>query len=170
MRCHNCEVDLIGDGVSPVVICEICRVYRFTDIPDDSGNCIIPLNQAGDFHCPCCRRQLGLAAMEGLKVEHCAACSGVLMSSDLFAMYVRNRRDSFRETALHPAILVTDAERREMHCPGCRRRMTMHPNYGPDSIIIDGCLSCGMVWINCREAAESGHLMLHALVGNSIVS
>ncbi|MBS0204249.1 MAG: hypothetical protein JSS49_15205 [Planctomycetes bacterium] len=157
MNCHNCEIPLGWDGISPIVICEICRAYRFVDVPDDSGRTIVPMNPAGSCFCPCCRRRLYLAAMDGLKVEHCAACEGVLMTNEIFAMFVRNRRSEFREAASQPIVLVGE-HRGSKRCPHCRRGMGIHPCYGPDLIIVESCRGCGMVWLDCRDMASSSVL------------
>lgn len=151
MNCHSCEFPLEWDGVSPIVVCELCRTYRSTDTPDGTGERIVSLNRTGQWRCPCCRRNLSVAAMDGLKVEHCADCEGVLMDSDVFAMFVRNRREEFREAASQPTILVTDRLAEQRHCPECRRAMAIHPCYGPSLMIVESCVRCGMVWLDCRE-------------------
>lgn len=157
MNCHNCEIPLEWDGFSPIIACGICRSYRFVDVPDDSADKIVPLNQQGECFCPCCRRRLGLAAMDGLKVEHCASCEGVLLTSEVFAMFVRNRRSEFREAASQPIILVGESHA-DKRCPHCRRGMEVHPCYGPNLIIVESCLGCGMVWLDCHEMVMSSAL------------
>lgn len=158
MNCHNCEISLEWDGISPIVVCEICRAYRFVDVPDDSADQILPLNQAGSGCCPCCRRRLTLAAMDGLKVQHCVGCEGVLLDGDVFAMYVRNRRTEFREAASQPIILIPEPINQDVHCPRCRTSMSVHPCYGPNFIIVKSCLDCGNVWLDCREMVSDSCL------------
>ena len=157
MHCHNCEIALHWDGVSPVAVCGICRSYRSVDVPDDTGDWIVSLDRPGDFCCPCCRRRLVQAGMDGLKVEHCAGCDGVLLTDDVFAMFLRNRRPEFREAASQPVILVSEQRGNDIHCPNCRRVMNVHPCYGPDFLVIDACVGCGMVWLECRQAQENWH-------------
>ena len=151
MICHNCEVPLDWDGISPIVACEFCRAYRFVDVPDGSGEQILSLNQQGESCCPCCRRRLTLAAIDGLKVEHCAGCEGVLLDNNVFAMFVRNRRDEFREAALQSALQVEERRLKRVNCPECRKKMQAHPSYGPNLIVIDSCVECGLVWLDCHE-------------------
>jgi Zn-finger nucleic acid-binding protein len=155
MNCHNCEIELEWDGFSPIVLCDICRAYRFVDVPDVTANQIISLNQPGSGCCPCCRRRLTLAAMDGLKVEQCAECAGVLLDDEVFAMFVRNRRIEFREAASQPLILVPVQQQPEVNCPRCRTEMNIHPCYGPDFIIVNSCLDCGNVWLDCRELTNA---------------
>ena len=155
MNCHNCEIPLVWDGLSPVIACNICRAYRFVDTPDGSGDCIIPLHLTGDSCCPCCRRQMSLAAIDGLKVEHCAECQGVLLPNRVFAMFVQNRRAEFRESALQPAILIAERRLKRVNCPKCRHAMRAHPSYGPHLIVIDSCVPCGIVWLDCHQLISS---------------
>ena len=150
MNCHNCEIALEWDGFSPVILCDICRAYRFVDVPDVTAKQIVSLNQPGSSFCPCCRRRLMQAAMDGLKVEHCAECEGVLLDDEVFAMFVRNRRTEFREAASQPFTLSA-ADLQDVNCPRCRTEMTVHPCYGPNFIIVNSCLDCGNVWLDCRE-------------------
>ena len=152
MHCHNCEVPLEWDGFSPIVVCGICHSYRFTDVPDHSGSRIVTLAGSGECHCPKCRRRLKQAAMDGLKVERCSDCEGVLLTDDVFAMFVRNRRTEFRDAASRPILRVIEDEQADVKCPNCRRAMHVHPCYGPNYVIVDACLGCGMVWLDCRDS------------------
>ena len=156
MNCHNCEVSLNWDGVTPIVVCEICRAYRFVDLPDETANRIVSLKRAGSTNCPRCRRRMKDAAMDGLKVEHCADCQGVLLTDDVFAMFVRNRRPDFREAAQGFLVLVEDQLSTDVHCPCCRQPMDIHPCYGPDFLIIDTCVDCRLVWLDYRETVDEG--------------
>src|ERR1700742_4724902 len=97
MNCHNCDMPLHWDGIGPVVVGEICRSYRCTDVPDHGPNRVISLKRPGTTHCPHCRRRMISAAFDGLRTEHCGGCQGLLLTDDLFAMFVRNRREEFRE-------------------------------------------------------------------------
>ncbi len=158
MNCHNCNIPLEWDGFSPITVCGICHSFRSVDVPDETADRIVPLDRPGDERCPCCRRRLSKAAMDGLKVEHCAECDGVLMSGDVFSMFVRNRRTEFREAALQSAILVPEHLKQEVNCPHCRQTMNVHPCYGPNLIIIDACIDCGMVWLDCREMSPANKI------------
>lgn len=152
MKCHNCECQLGWDGFSPIVVCDCCHSYRCVDIPDESGDRILSLERPGQSFCPCCRRRLTSAAMDGLKVEHCAECEGVLLTDDLFVLFVRNRRAEFRDAASQPVVLSSTRQQCQTHCPNCRREMVVHPCYGPNFIVVDSCAGCGMVWLDCRAS------------------
>jgi Zn-finger nucleic acid-binding protein len=155
MLCHSCQCPIPWDGISTIVVCENCRTYRSIDIPDSTGEAIEPLGLPGESLCPGCRCRMSLAAMDGLLVEHCAACSGVLVSGETFAMFVRNRRAEFREAALQPVTILLDSQNRKVRCPCCRGRMNKNPSYGPDFMIIDTCTECSVVWIDCSEVATA---------------
>ena len=165
MHCHNCESMLDWDGSSPIAICEICCCYRCVEIPDSFDERIILLDRPGKFRCPCCRRRLTQAGLSGLKVEHCAGCQGVLLTDDVFAMFVRNRRTEFRAAARQPVVRLPEPLREAIPCPACRRAMHVHPHHGPDLMIIDACIGCGMVWLESRQppcAAYACHGLTHA--------
>ena len=151
MRCHVCNVTLNWDAYSPAVVCEICRTYRSVDVPDETGAQVVSLGRKGRYHCPGCRTRLSEAGLDGLKVESCGDCSGVLIPGDIFSMFVRNRRTEFRDAALQPVVLVTEQRERDLFCPGCRRVMTIHPCYGPNYLIVNSCTGCGLVWLDCSE-------------------
>jgi len=151
MNCHNCESPLDWDGYSPIVVCDLCCAYRFVDTPDDTANRIVSLERPGIAHCPICRSRTSEAATDGIKVEHCADCHGLLLTDDTFDMYVRNRRTEFREAALQSVNLVDEQLTPNVHCPSCRRQMDVHPCYGPNFLIVDTCTGCGMVWLDCSE-------------------
>lgn len=151
MRCHNCEVALDWDGFQEIVLCDVCHTYRSVDVPDSRGGRILALDRPGAFHCPRCRRHLAMAGLEGLSVEHCANCEGVLLTDETLPLFVRNRRADFRHAALQPAPLVSEHPA-GLHCPHCRRAMNIHPCYGPDSIVVHSCIGCGLVWLDCRKA------------------
>ena len=93
------------------------------------------------------------AAMDGLKVEHCEDCQGVLVIGDVFALLVRNRRAEYRGAASHPTPINPELLTTRVPCPACRRTMEVHPYYGPGNVVIDSCCGCGLVWLDCREMA-----------------
>jgi len=91
------------------------------------------------------------AAMDGMQVEQCEDCQGLLVENNIFAMLVRNRRADFRGAALRPTPLNHELLKLRIPCPGCRRTMEVHPFYGPGNVVIDSCCRCGLVWLDCRE-------------------
>jgi len=91
--------------------------------------------------------------MDGLLVEYCEDCSGVLIPEELFAMLVRNRRADYRGAASHPTTLDMDDLIAKRNCPACRHTMDVYPNYGPSHTVIDTCSNCHLVWLNFRDAS-----------------
>ncbi len=155
MNCHNCGETLDGDGTQSIVVCEHCRTYRSFGTPDSSVDRVVSLGKPGRSKCPCCRQRLTQAAMDGLLVEYCDDCTGVLIPEDLFAMLVRNRRAEYRGAASHPTTLDSNHLDGELHCPACRNAMDVHPCYGPGHIVIDSCSNCRLVWLDLRETAHT---------------
>lgn len=72
------------------------------------------------------------------------------MDDATFAMFVRNRRAEFREAAQQSAIPVHERRLQHVHCPRCRTAMNSHPSYGPSLMLIDSCIPCGLVWLDCQ--------------------
>ena len=155
MNCHNCGTPLEWDGTQQILVCESCRTYRSHGTPDDSVDRVVSLGKPGSSKCPCCRKRMVKAAMDGLAVEFCAACRGVLIVEELFAMLVRNRRTEYRGAASRPTALDREQLSGERPCPACRRTMNVHPNYGPGHIVIDSCGNCHLIWLDLRETARA---------------
>jgi Zn-finger nucleic acid-binding protein len=151
MNCHNCGVSLSWDGKSSVVACDICHTFRCVGTPDDSADRIVLLGNSGKCHCPKCRRRLKQGAMDGLMIEHCTSCRGVLLEGNAFAMLLRNRRPEFRHAVGRHLFFNENDDPSKVRCPGCRRGMETHPYLGPNAIIVDSCLGCGMVWLDCQN-------------------
>ena len=151
MNCHNCGTPLEWDGTQPIVVCEHCRTFRSLGTPDDSVDRVVSLGKPGRSKCPRCQQRLVKAAMDGLTVEFCEACRGVLIVEDIFAMLVRNRRTEYRGAASHPTTLDSDQLHDELSCPACRHTMNVHPYYGPGNVVIDSCCNCRLIWLDFRE-------------------
>ncbi len=153
MNCHNCSAPLNWDGYQPIIVCEHCHTFRSLGTPDDSSDRVVLLNRPGNTNCPRCRRRLMQAAMDGLQVEHCEDCQGVLVVDEVFALLVRNRRAEYRGAASHPIPLDPQQLQVRTPCPSCRRTMDVHPYYGPGNVVIDSCCRCGLIWLDCGEMA-----------------
>ncbi len=39
-------------------------------------------------------------------------------------------------------------------CPLCRKKMDVHPYYGPGGIVIDTCSRCDAVWLDSGELGQ----------------
>ena len=153
MNCHNCGAPLEWDGHQPIIVCEHCHTFRSLGTPDDTEDRIVSLDKPGHSNCPRCRRRMTQAAMDGLKVEHCEGCQGVLVIDEVFALLVRNRRAEYRGAALRPTPVDPEMLATPVSCPLCRRAMEVHPFYGPGNVVIDSCCRCGLIWLDCGEMA-----------------
>ncbi|HEY4262969.1 MAG TPA: zf-TFIIB domain-containing protein [Schlesneria sp.] len=154
MDCHNCGAPLDWDGSRPIIVCEFCSSIRSVDATSGSADRVSPLDHPGGFDCPRCRQSLVVAAMDGLKVEHCQGCRGVIIQRHLFATLVRNRRADFRGADARPIPLDFDQLKLIVDCPSCKQAMEVHPYYGPGNIVIDSCSHCGLVWLDSGEMSR----------------
>lgn len=145
MRCYHCETLLDWDAADEIVRCPGCHCYRLTGLPETTARVVVPLAQVGRHRCPGCRGVLRESAIDGLWAESCSNCRALLMPQAMFAMYVRNRRDDFREAAVRPFPLQD--RRCSYQCPVCRRSLKTHPTYGPDGMTVHECGECSLVWI-----------------------
>lgn len=90
--------------------------------------------------------------MDGVKVECCEDCRGVLIEGEAFALVVRERRADFRGTS-KPVPVDAEQLKVVVDCPSCQRAMEVHPYYGPGNVVIDSCSQCGLVWLDSGEIA-----------------
>ena len=151
--CQNCGAPLDWDGSRPIIICDFCSSMRSIDSTGDSLDRVVELNLPGKSNCPRCHEQLTVAAIDGVKVEHCEQCRGILMEGDLFATVVRNRRADFRGSESRPVPLDAAQLKITVDCPSCEQPMEVHPYYGPGNIVIDSCCRCRLVWLDSGEMA-----------------
>lgn len=154
MDCLNCGAPLNWDGSRPIIICDFCSSIRVIEAADGSADRVAELDHPGESACPRCQEPLTVAAMDGLKVEHCRQCRGILIEGDQFASVVRNRRANFRGAESRPVPLDAEQFKVVVPCPSCHRRMEVHPYYGPGNVVIDSCSDCRLVWLDSGEMAK----------------
>lgn len=153
MNCNQCGAPQDWDGARPIVVCDYCNSIRSVCDIEVSVDRIGLTGQPGDANCPRCQHQMTAAAMDGMKVDHCEECRGVLIRRDLFAILVRNRRAAFRGAAERAVPLDPKQLKIVVDCPECQRAMEVHPYYGPGNIVIDSCRVCGLIWLDSGEMA-----------------
>jgi Zn-finger nucleic acid-binding protein len=152
MDCTQCGAPLSWDGYRPVIVCEFCRSMQ--SVPSATGQTvdrIAVLDSPAKSNCPRCEFPMSVAAVDGLKVEHCLECHGVLLENHQFATLVRQRRARFKGVPSQPVVMDQDQLKIVVDCPGCRRTMEVHPYYGPGNIVIDSCSHCRLVWLDSGE-------------------
>lgn len=133
--------------------CDFCHTYSFPEALEDSHDRIQPLKEKCDATCPCCDIQLELGLIDQAEILFCDQCRGILIPNDLFAHVTRNRRMEWSGADAIPRPLDREELKRQIQCPGCERRMEVHPYYGPGNVIIDSCSRCRLVWVDHGEIA-----------------
>jgi Zn-finger nucleic acid-binding protein len=153
MNCKSCGAALTPIPHRHYFYCEHCSSFHFPDDLPGSPDRITPLGKVVPARCPVCDVNLQLGRVEECSVHYCEKCRGFLVSCDDFAEIVRVRRA--RRPGLHGEATPLDPEelKRTIACPLCRRRMDVHPHYGPGSVVIDSCSRCHAVWLDRGEIA-----------------
>jgi len=79
----------------------------------------------------------------------------VLLDDEIFAMLAGTnaRNSASRLTAL--ILVPVNSSQTNVHAVD---RDEYHPCYGPDFIIVNSCLDCGNVWLDCRELTHASCL------------
>lgn len=101
--------------------------------------------------CPPCRSPLEVLARDGESFHHCAACGGVLLSSEQLAQRLPTERVQtlFAEVATTPAAGCA--------CPGCGGtcvELGLRGTYR--SVPVDVCGACRWVWFDAGELYDLG--------------
>lgn len=126
--------------------CPFCgRVH----VPDAGEDGVRVLGGTAPERCPVCAAALIHAAIEGLRVLHCAACGGVLIGMPEFVTLV----DHMRAAGPPPRPRPHDPLQleRAVSCPRCARPMNTHHYAGPGQIVIDSCSACMVNWLDRGE-------------------
>ena len=152
MNCQNCGAPTVVYEDRDYFFCEYCGSFHF---PPESDQGIRALEGAADEHsCPVCNVNLTHATIDGLPVFHCPQCLGFLAHSDSFAEIVKQRRTRARGPAVKPFPLDPHELERDIRCPYCGIKMSVHPYYGPGNIVIDNCVSCKIIWLDYGELGK----------------
>lgn len=127
-----------------------CTVQAATDVSEVIDS-VLSLGELMGVHCPACDAELVTALVDEVPAALCPGCHGVLFSSTEFRQIVEDRRAAYSgpETVVnapHPAEFE-----RHLSCPGCHRKMEVHPYYGAGRAIIDSCGDCKLVWVDQGE-------------------
>ncbi|MCA9036899.1 MAG: zf-TFIIB domain-containing protein [Planctomycetaceae bacterium] len=155
INCPQC-----GGLVQPVAgheyfTCRFCTSLVFSTDHPLAKDRITPTGQMLESRCPCCSVPLATGALDDQPAAFCEECCGVLMSRPQFATALRQRRArrTNLDSELAPPIDTRQYERR-IHCPNCRRKMDVHPYYGPGNVVIDSCCDCNLVWLDHGEMSR----------------
>lgn len=126
--------------------CPFCGRVHLPD-PDEDG--VRVLGPAAQERCPVCAVSLNHAAIEGLRLLHCATCRGVLISMPSFVTLADHMRAS--GPPARPRAHAPEELDRGVRCPRCARAMNTHFYAGPGQIVIDSCSHCLVNWLDHGE-------------------
>jgi Zn-finger nucleic acid-binding protein len=134
--------------------CAYCGTFEFID-PEAHDELRVLAATDPPLPCPVCATTLGHALLDaGIQVLHCARCRGVLLPRASFVQVVERRRASAKGPGKIPAPLDRRELERVVTCSQCRKRMDVHPYYGPGNVIIDTCAQCDAVWLDSGELGQ----------------
>lgn len=131
--------------------CDYCAGYFF---PRENQDGVIVLEKTPAATCPACATAMLVGSIDGRHVLHCPTCRGILTSNANFGHIVRSRRAAFQGCGVIPQPIHEDEFNRILLCPGCNKKMHVHPYYGPGAVVIDTCCSCMLIFLDHGEIAQ----------------
>ena len=134
--------------------CRYCGSFHFPDTKAEGGIRIVGETPEA-LACVACRQPLTSAMLdETHSVRYCRSCRGVLIERRSFAGVVEKRRAWATGTPEPPVPLNRQDLERKVRCPACTGPMTTHPYYGPGNVVIDGCETCELIWLDFGELEQ----------------
>jgi Zn-finger nucleic acid-binding protein len=134
--------------------CRYCGSFHFPDTASDQGVRVVATS-TDPLPCPICRTTLSSSVLDETHAAHyCKTCRGVLMGRGTFADVVQSRRAWATNPPGAPVPLRQDELTRKVNCPKCSAQLTTHPYYGPGNVVIDGCATCDVVWVDFGELQQ----------------
>lgn len=110
-----------------------------------------PLEVATDLICPRCATELSGGKLDEFPVAFCTSCYGVLIDHDGVSNVICIRRSEYQGADRTPHPADQAALETESRCPNCGELMEVYFYGGPGNVVMDGCRSCGMVWMDNGE-------------------
>ena len=133
--------------------CRYCSSFHFPETATSDG--VRVLAAAEGLACPACKRTLSTALLdETHPVHYCTNCRGVLLSRGTFADVVRVRRAWATGTPARPIPPEPAELERRVECPTCGKQLETHPYFGPGNVVIDGCGTCDVIWLDFGELKQ----------------
>lgn len=152
MNCLNCGAPTTPVAGRHFFICSFCESHRETSRSQATKDGVVSSAELVDADCPVCdHEQLVLAAIDGVDVQHCTGCRGVLIPNERFRELLARRRSNFGEAEDNPIPLNPTELDRQIACPQCQGRMAVHPYHGPGNAVIDSCYPCRHIWLDRGE-------------------
>jgi len=138
------------------------QVMMVSDDPDLIGL----LRQRGESsrgqnNCPRCLTPLANALYEGVPVESCQACGGVLLADDKILRIIIRHEQGFSAEVMRQARLVQAVAQKgilgvpkfhhELSCPRCAQIMNRHFYSFVYPVEVDTCYLCNVTWYDKDE-------------------
>ena len=92
-----------------------------------------------------------LARANDYLVLLCQACRGLLVQSQVLAKVIEERRKGYTGPDAQPRPFNPLDLEVKIDCPGCQRKMDVHPYHGPGNSVIDSCGRCGFTFLDYGE-------------------
>jgi Zn-finger nucleic acid-binding protein len=154
MDCRNCGAPMELFAERRYFFCRYCGTFEFIDSPAEDGVQVLERPTSAPL-CPVCAGPLAIALLDNtFRVQHCAACRGLLIACTDFADAVAARRSRESGPPSVPIPLDRRDLTRHLACPSCHETMDVHPYYGPGNVVIDTCDRCNVVWLDFGELKQ----------------
>ena len=153
MNCVNCGAPMTLIDERDYFRCDFFATFHFPQAAEASADGVKSLGQASEADCPVCQLALVEGSLDGNRVLHCETCRGVLLVGDEFMQIIARRRAQRAGPPVKPTPLNPEELERKIDCPACRKRMDVHPYYGPGNVVIDSCIRCHLIWLDHGEIA-----------------
>jgi Zn-finger nucleic acid-binding protein len=152
MNCENCGAPMLLVRERDYFFCEYCGSFHFPH-PTEEG--LRLLDEAPErLACPTCKVRLHRGSLDGNRLYTCPNCRGILIPLIVFGETVGRLRARAKGPADKPRPLNPRELERKINCPSCHNRMETHPYSGPGNIVIDTCISCGLLWLDPGELRQ----------------
>ena len=148
MSCENCGAPLKLEPERHFLFCEYCSALYF---PKESPDGMALLGEPANVPCPICRIPLTLARIGEFLVLTCEQCKGILFDLTDFLPTLEYLRLRYPERRRPPAAFNSKELERGLRCPHCESKMETFPYSGPGNVVVDNCITCGILWLDYDE-------------------
>lgn len=113
------------------------------------------MGQQTDFLCPrCIETNLQVGDLFETQVCYCDTCYGFVIDRVSLGELVDKLRAAYDGPDDAP-IKIDPAELHMVcHCPACFEPMDTFNYYGPGNVILDGCETCKLMWLDENELSK----------------
>lgn len=141
------------DAGAESLTCDYCHSVFFPEKDDDG---VRVLGTPGNEMCPVCSVGLVQASFNGVQIQYCTRCRGMLIPMDVFAALVQELRQGNDGGVIPQAADRSELDRR-LTCPHCHQAMDTHFYAGPGNVILSDCERCSLVWVNHAKLMRIAH-------------